>query len=162
MPRTTTQPATVHAYYEAHVFAKTAGYLAELKVDIGTIVKQGDVLAVIAIPEMAKHREAKLATIRRLEANQRRAAAQLTVAQARAASYQAKLSKAQAAVGTYKDAYQSALIYDQLKEAVFTAEADQRIAELQTTFETAQKETTISFQQSQLSRQKIILILIGI
>ncbi len=72
-PRTTTQPATVHAYYEARIFAKAAGYLSELKVDIGTSVKKGDLLAVIGVPEMAKQREAKLATIRRMEADQSRA-----------------------------------------------------------------------------------------
>ena len=80
MQRTTTQPATIHAYYEARVFAKVAGYLTELKADIGTVVKTGDVLAVIDIPEMAKQRAAKLATIRRMEAEQRRAASQLAVA----------------------------------------------------------------------------------
>ena len=99
MQRTTTQPATIHAYYEARVFAKVAGYLTELKADIGTVVKTGDVLAVIDIPEMAKQRAAKLATIRRMEAEQRRAASQLAVAVAGVASYQAKRFEAQAEVG---------------------------------------------------------------
>jgi hypothetical protein len=35
MERTTTQPATVHAYYEASLYAKASGYLTDLKVDIG-------------------------------------------------------------------------------------------------------------------------------
>ncbi len=98
IPRTTTQPATVHAFYEARVFAKAAGYLVELKVDIGADVKQGDVLAVIGVPEMAKQREAKLAAIRRMEAGERRATSQLAVAVASAASYQAKLDAAQAEI----------------------------------------------------------------
>jgi HlyD family secretion protein len=99
MQRTTTQPATVHADYEARVFAKAAGYLTQLKVDIGTSVRKGDVLAVMSVPEMAKQREAKLATIRRMEADERRAASQLAVAKARVASYQAKRDKAKAEVG---------------------------------------------------------------
>jgi RND family efflux transporter MFP subunit len=53
----------------------------------------------MSIPEMAKQREAKLATIRRLEADQRRAASQLAVAKASVASYQAKRDKAKAEVG---------------------------------------------------------------
>ncbi len=96
--RTTTQPATIHAYFEAHVFAKAAGYLCELKTDIGALVKAGDVLAVIGIPEMAMRREAKLASIRQLEADERRAASQVAVAEASIASYQAKRGKAEAEV----------------------------------------------------------------
>lgn len=99
MEKTVTQPATVHAYYETRVFAKAAGYLTELNVDIGSTVKAGDVLAVIGIPEMDKQREAKLAVIRRLEANERRADSQLAVAKASTASYQAKLDKTKAEVG---------------------------------------------------------------
>ena len=98
MERTTTQPAAVHAYYEAHIFAKAAGYLTELRADIGTTVKAGDVLAVLGIPEMAQQREAQLATIRQLEADERRAAAQLAVARASVDSYQAKRDKALAEV----------------------------------------------------------------
>jgi len=102
MQRATTQPATVHAYYEARVFAKAAGYLTELKVDIGTIVRTGDVLAVIGIPEIAQQREAKLATIRRMKAEERRAASQLAVAKANVASYQARRDEAEAEVGKAK------------------------------------------------------------
>jgi RND family efflux transporter MFP subunit len=98
MERTTTQPATVHAYYEAQVLAKASGYLTELHVDIGATVKAGDVLAVLGIPEMAKQREAQLATIRRLEADERRAASQWAVSQAGVESYAAKRDKAKAEV----------------------------------------------------------------
>ena len=98
MERTTTQPATVHAYYEASLYAKASGYLTDLKVDIGTPVKKGDVLAVISIPEMGQQREAKLATIRRMQAEERRAASQLAVAKASVESYQAKRDKTKAEV----------------------------------------------------------------
>jgi RND family efflux transporter MFP subunit len=96
--RSTTQPATVHAFYEAHIFARISGFLAELNVDIGASVSQGDVLAVVAVPEMLKQREAKQADIRRLEAEERRAQAYLAVARANADSYGARLSKAKADV----------------------------------------------------------------
>ena len=99
MQRTTTQPASVHAYFEASVFARTAGYLTELKADIGTTVNKGDTLAVIGVPEMAKQREAKVAKIRQTEAGERRAASQVAVAHASEASYQAKLDEAKAEIG---------------------------------------------------------------
>lgn len=98
MERTTTQPATVHAYHEARVFAKAAGYLTELNVDIGTLVTKGYVLGVIDIPEMDKQREARLAMIQRMEAEERRAASRLAVAKASEASYDAKRKKAEAEV----------------------------------------------------------------
>ena len=110
MERTTTQPATVHAYYEARIFAKASGYLTELRVDIGDVVKEGELLAAISIPETDRHREAQLATIRRLEADERRAASQLAVAQANIASFAAKRDKAKAEVSALEAGLAAALV----------------------------------------------------
>jgi RND family efflux transporter MFP subunit len=110
MPRTTTQPATVHAFHEARIFAKAAGYLTELQVDIGTTVTAGDVLAVIGIPEMASQREAQLAKIRRLEADERRAESQLAVAQASISSYEARRDKSKAEVDASEAELAAALV----------------------------------------------------
>ncbi len=44
--------ATLEAFEEADLFAKVAGYLSEVRVDIGDHVKAGQVLAVIDVPEM--------------------------------------------------------------------------------------------------------------
>jgi HlyD family secretion protein len=96
LTRTTTQPATVHAYFTAEISAKTTGYLSKLNADIGQSVARGEVLAVIDVPELSRQRQAKLATIRRLEAEEKRAAAEVAVAQASYESYQAmvEISKA--------------------------------------------------------------------
>lgn len=96
LERSTTQPATVHAWFEAHVFAKVSGYLSELNVDIGTPVKSGDVLAVIDVPEMIKQREAREAGVKRLKAEERRAEAQSAVAAAGAAAHEARTNEATA------------------------------------------------------------------
>lgn len=96
--RTSTQPATVHAFYEAHIHAKVAGYVETLNVDIGQAVADQEVLAKLSVPEMAKQREAKLATIRRLEAEQTRAAAQQRVAAASVDAYAAMVDQAEAEV----------------------------------------------------------------
>jgi RND family efflux transporter MFP subunit len=96
LPRTTTQPATVHAYYNASIFAMTSGYLVELNADIGQPVKAGEVLAVIDVPELAKQHQVKQADIQRLEAEERRATANLAVAKAGAEAYAAKVEKARA------------------------------------------------------------------
>jgi RND family efflux transporter MFP subunit len=98
LERTTTQPATVHAYFETRVFAKVAGYLTDLKVDIGTKVEEGELLARIDVPEIDAQRKVKLATIVQMKANEDRATAQLAVSKASELSYQAKRDKTAAEV----------------------------------------------------------------
>jgi RND family efflux transporter MFP subunit len=50
--RTLTLPGSVEAFEKARLYAKVAGYLEQIHVDIGDQVKQGQVLAVLDIPEM--------------------------------------------------------------------------------------------------------------
>ena len=64
------------------------------------------------------------------------------------------LGKAYAGNHQYEEAYKAFAEYDQLKNSVFTAEADQRISLLQTEFDVAQKDGTILLQESQISRQR--------
>ncbi len=108
--RSTTQPATVHAYYEARLFTKVSGYLEKLNVDIGASVAQGEVLAEVAVPELLKQRLARQAAIRKLEAEERRALAHLAVAEANADSYEARMSQAQADVSKVDAARRAAEI----------------------------------------------------
>lgn len=65
-----------------------------------------------------------------------------------------ELGKAYSATGDYKNAYAAFTKYDALKDSVFTAEADQRVAKLQTEFDVAKKETTIKTQQQSILQQK--------
>lgn len=70
-----------------------------------------------------------------------------------------ELSSAYAHTGDYKKANEAFLNYDQLKDSVFTAEADQRVATLQTEFEVAQKESTIKIQDQLIAQQKRVQLL---
>src|SRR5215472_10224252 len=45
-------PGSVQAYYEAPIYARTAGYLRVWHTDIGTSVRKGQLLAVIDTPEV--------------------------------------------------------------------------------------------------------------
>src|SRR3954468_21693586 len=54
-PQTVTVPATIEAYWSADLYAKTSGYVAEVKADLGDHVKKGDVLAVLHVPELEKN-----------------------------------------------------------------------------------------------------------
>ena len=96
--RTTTQPATIHAYHQAEIHAKVAGYLSELEVEIGQTVDKDDILGVISVPEMQISYERKQAEIRSLEAEQESAAAGVKLAQADVQAAQAQQSQAAAEV----------------------------------------------------------------
>ena len=73
------------------------------------------------------------------------------------------LGKALAGNHNYQEAYQAFAVYDDLKDRIFTAEADQRISQLRTEFDVAQKEHTIQLQQTRISRQtrqSLIIVLV--
>lgn len=75
------------------------------------------------------------------------------------------LGKSYAASHDYQQAYQALAKYDELKNRIFTAEADQRTSLLQTEFNVAEKENTIQLQkvliQKQKIRQTLIIIITG-
>lgn len=98
--RTTTQPATLHAYYKSGIQAKISGYLEELKVDIGDQVDTGDVLGIVAVPEVRRRIEKQQATIESLESNERQTAAEVEVAKANILVADATLAHAQADLAT--------------------------------------------------------------
>ena len=52
MQRITDQPGTVRAFERATLYAKVSGYLRELKVDRGDLVKKDQMLAKIYVPEV--------------------------------------------------------------------------------------------------------------
>ena len=119
--RTTTQPATVAAYYEADIHAKVAGYLTELKHDIGDAVKAGEVLGIVSIPELDKQKERRQAEIRKLEADEKRAAAEVKVAQSMQTAAESEWKQAQAEVGKSE-----ALVSADRRELVRTRDLVQR------------------------------------
>lgn len=99
MGHTSTQPATVHAFYTAEIHAKAAGYVTQLNADIGDNVAADAALAVISVPEMNQRMLRQQAAVKRLKAEQVSAAANLKVANANVASYDAMVTKAKADVG---------------------------------------------------------------
>ena len=52
---TVTAIATVEAFWSSEQYAKTSGYVSEVKHDMGDHVKKGDVLAVLRVPELEKN-----------------------------------------------------------------------------------------------------------
>ena len=61
-------PGTVEALHEASVYAQTAGYVMRGTVDMGALVKSGQVMAQISTPEVDQQLEAARATLARAQA----------------------------------------------------------------------------------------------
>lgn len=78
----TMQPASVYAFYRSEIYAKAAGYVGKISVDIGDVVQAGDELVRIEVPEMMKQREIIEARVSRLVAGERRVSAGVNLADA--------------------------------------------------------------------------------
>ena len=101
------QPGTVQAYEETHLFARVPGYVRKVNVDIGKLihgpkyddtgklVKNGDVLAELSVPEMEEEARQKQAMVRQADAeveqaDKARAAADAAIAVAAATVVEAQ------------------------------------------------------------------------
>ncbi len=69
------------------------------------------------------------------------------------------LGKAYAGNHKYQDAYVAFQQYDALQKEVFTAEAAERMSQIQAEFEVAEKENTIQLQGLQIKKQRTVQIL---
>jgi two-component system, sensor histidine kinase PdtaS len=67
-----------------------------------------------------------------------------------------ELSKAYEGEKWFSKALEANKMYDELRQRVFTSEADQRISQLQTEMNVSQKEHTINLQQARLEKHKIL------
>lgn len=88
-PVTLTLPGSVLPFDRARIYARATGYVAERRVDIGTRVRKGDVLLRIAAPDLDQQLSEARARLGQMEAG---------LAQARAASEQARSDAALADV----------------------------------------------------------------
>jgi RND family efflux transporter MFP subunit len=89
--RTTSQPGTIQAYESVQLYSAVSGYLKKQHVDIGDRVKRGQVLAIIAVPELEKQ-------ILRYEALVEQAKARVSQMNARLETAKAELNAVQASV----------------------------------------------------------------
>lgn len=91
LKRVIEQPASIDPFQEAPLVAHIAGYVADVKVDIGQEVKKGDPLAELAVPEMVKEHAQKLALVE--QANTEVEVARAQEGEAKAAVARAEANK---------------------------------------------------------------------
>jgi RND family efflux transporter MFP subunit len=76
-----TLPGITAAFADANIYARATGYIAERHVDIGDRVKQGELLAQLAVPEIDDQISQNEATLAQLKASLQQAQANLRLAQ---------------------------------------------------------------------------------
>jgi multidrug efflux pump subunit AcrA (membrane-fusion protein) len=81
-PIETTLPGETEAFDRANIFARATGYIAERMVDIGSIVKEGDILVRIASPDLDRQLDQAVAQLGQVEAALGQAKAQVSLAEA--------------------------------------------------------------------------------
>ncbi len=81
--QTIEQPGKVTAQEETGLHAKIAGYIAEIKKDIGDSVEENETLVTLALPEMESERNQKYAALERAQAQVTQAERAEDVARAR-------------------------------------------------------------------------------
>lgn len=95
MERKATRPASVHSFEFAKIYAHAPGYLKNQQVDIGSVVKQGQLLCEIAAPELK-------ADVVKSRAGHEKSQAEVEVKKAELASAQAELKEVEAEVAEAK------------------------------------------------------------
>ena len=94
--------ATVHGFETTDLMARVSGYVESIPevngaaVDIGTVVKKDDLLAVISVPELGDEINEKNAQVRQATAAVKQAAAAVREAEADVSTRKAEVQKAQA------------------------------------------------------------------
>jgi RND family efflux transporter MFP subunit len=81
-PRQIDLPGTIQAFNTATLFARATGYIKTRNVDIGSHVRQGDVLAVIAAPDLDQQLDQARGQLAQLQAAVTQAVANLDLARA--------------------------------------------------------------------------------
>jgi RND family efflux transporter MFP subunit len=76
-----TLPGTTAAFAGANIYARATGYIAKRNVDIGDRVKQGELLAQLAVPELDDQISQNEATLKQLKAALEQTEASLRLAQ---------------------------------------------------------------------------------
>ena len=107
-PRTIDLPANLQAFDNATLFARATGYVAKRAVDIGSRVHAGDLLALIAAPDLDQQLAQARAQLAQTEAS---------LTQARAALQQARANQDLAAVTNQRYAKLAPLGYASQQEA---------------------------------------------
>jgi RND family efflux transporter MFP subunit len=96
--RSVAEPGQLEAYEATPIYAKIAGYVQNVSVDIGSEIKKGQVLAELSVPEVEADLQEKRAAVAQAEARRAQAEAVVEVAEAAITSAQSKVVEVRAGI----------------------------------------------------------------
>lgn len=99
--RTVTRPASIHSFDYAVLYAQASGYLTKQVVDIGDVVKKGQLLAEIDAPELWANVEKARADLAKARANVGVMQARLEVSEAQVKEARSQVEQAKTGVQRY-------------------------------------------------------------
>lgn len=94
----TTQPGQIEAFEQTPLFPKIAGYVEELFADIGDLVKKGQVLVRLSVPELHDDLRQKEALVAQADAEVQQAQATIAAGKAAVETAQSKIVEAEASI----------------------------------------------------------------
>ncbi len=97
--RSVGEPGQLEGFETTAIHAKIPGYVKEWTANIGDVVKKGQLLAELSVPEMDADLRQKRAAVVRAEADRRQAEAAVEVAEADVTAASAKLAEERAGIG---------------------------------------------------------------
>jgi RND family efflux transporter MFP subunit len=95
----TTQPGRIEAFEETPLYPKVAGYVQDVIVDIGDLVKKDQILVRLSVPEMKDEITQKEALVAQAQAEVKQAEAAVQAAEAMTDTARARVSQAEAGIG---------------------------------------------------------------
>lgn len=126
----TTQPGRIEAFEQTPLFAKIAGYVDELSVDIGDTVKKGDVLVRLSVPELLDELHQKEALVAQAEAEVKQAESMITASRAAAETAESRIAEADAGLMRAKaDVERWKSEHDRIKELASKGSVTQKLEE---------------------------------
>lgn len=136
-------PATLIADEQVDLYAKTSGYIDQIKVDIGSRVKKGDVLTTISVPEMKDE-------LQQIQAVLKAKQARVRAFTAKATQVQRMVDTTRSEVLRYKAQYDLAALNLRRKEELREANAIPEQA-----LDEARSSSAISKAQLQIAEAKV-------
>ena len=140
--RWTEQPGQIEAFEETPLYAKLAGYVEKMHVDIGDLVtgpqfdeqgkitREGQLLAELSIPELDEEYQQKEAAIGQAQAELQQASAAIKVAKASEASARAKVEETESVVEQTQADYEfAASEFARLKKLADRGSVTQEVAD---------------------------------
>jgi HlyD family secretion protein len=126
----TTQPARIEAFEETPLVAKIAGYVADLKADIGDRISKDQILVTLRAAELADDVQQKTALVAEAEAEIKQAEAAVVAANAAADTATAHIAESQADIArtaSEYDRWQSE--YERIKSLAESGSVTQKLKE---------------------------------